>query len=167
MDQEEIIRKFNLKPLPLEGGYFAETYRSEESLKVGQLPPGYHTEKSYYTSIYYLLTHDTFSALHRLPTDEIFHFYLGDPVQMLNLFEDGTSSVITLGQDIFKGEKVQYRVPANTWQGARLLPQGRFALLGTTMAPGFDFGDFTPADRKTLSEHYPQHRNMIRSLTAE
>ena len=165
MTPEEIITILDLKPLPLEGGYFAETYRSEEWLNADQLPARYGTEKSYYTAIYYLLTPETFSALHKLPTDEIFHFYLGDPVHMLNLFEDGTSAIITLGQDIFRGQMPQYRVPKNTWQGSRLMPGGSFALLGTTMAPGFDFDDFTAADRKALSESYPQHRDMILDLT--
>ncbi|MCB0374443.1 MAG: cupin domain-containing protein [Sinomicrobium sp.] len=165
MTPEALIKHLNLKPLPLEGGFFAETCRSEEWLSADQLPSRYSGKKPYYTAIYYLLTPETFSALHRLPTDEVFHFYLGDPVQMLNLFEDGTSAVITLGQDLFHGQTLQYRVPKNTWQGSRLMSGGRFALLGTTMAPGFDFDDFTPADRDALSASYPQRCEMIRELT--
>lgn len=149
----------------MEGGYYAETYRSEEWLSADQLPSRYTEKKSYYTAIYYFLTPDTFSALHQLPTDEIFHFYLGDPVQMLNLFEDGTSETIILGQDILQEQRLQYRVPKNTWQGSRLMPGGNFALLGTTMAPGFDFEDFIPAYRKALSDRYPECRDMIRELT--
>jgi len=149
----------------MEGGYYAETYRSEEVLSADQLPSRYSGKKSYYTAIYYFLTPETFSALHKLPTDEIFHFYLGAPVQMLNLFEDGTSETIILGQDILQEQQLQYRVPKNTWQGSRLIPGGNFALMGTTMAPGFDFEDFISADRKALSDRYPECRNMIRELT--
>ncbi|MEM9685931.1 MAG: cupin domain-containing protein [Bacteroidota bacterium] len=165
MNPEAIIEILNLKPLPMEGGYFTETYRSEEWLQEHQLPSRYKGKKSFYTSIYYLLTPDTYSTLHKLPTDEIFHFYLGDPVQMLNLFEDGTSKTIVLGRDVFQGQLPQYRVPRNTWQGSKLLSEGHFALLGTTMAPGFDFEDFIAGDRQLLSEQYPEHRKLIDILT--
>ncbi len=117
-----------------------------------------------YTSIYYLLTPETKSVLHRLPTDEIFHFYLGDSVTMLNLFEDGTSEVIKLGQNLLKGEYVQYKVPQNTWQGCILDKGGNYALMGTSMAPGFDFSDYLQADFEMLINKYPEQKEMISIL---
>src|SRR5581483_11176343 len=94
------------------------------------------------TAIYYLLTPDTVSAMHRLATDEIFHFYLGDPVEMLQLRPDGSHRVAILGPDLDAGQRPQIVVPRGVWQGARLVPGGRFALLGTTVAPGFDYADY-------------------------
>ena len=164
LNAKEVIDYLQLEPLPVEGGYYKETYRSEEIIDKANLKADYQADKAIYTAIYYLLTPETQSALHWLPTDEIFHFYLGDPVTMLNLFEDGTSSVIVLGQEILNGHKVQYKVPANTWQGSFLQPGGSFALMGTTMAPGFDLSDFRPADKKSLMEQYPGQRALLERL---
>lgn len=103
----EIIRKLSLKPLPGEGGFYRETYRSEEKITMKGLPGKYCSAKSFCTAIYYLLTPDTCSALHRLGSDEIFHFYLGDPVSMLQLHAGGISKLLTLGQDVEKDEHLQ------------------------------------------------------------
>ncbi len=100
---EQLQRQLNLKPHPEEGGYFVETYRSDEHIPQNALPNRYEGDRSFATAIYYLLTSDTLSAMHRLPTDEIFHFYMGDPVEMLQLMPDGSGRVITLGNDILKG----------------------------------------------------------------
>jgi len=162
---EEIIRQLNLKPLPGEGGFYRETYRSAEKISREALPGRYKTEKSFGTAIYYLLTPQTCSALHRLPADEIFHFYLGDPVLMLKLNPDGRAEKIILGQEIDKGQFVQTIVPANTWQGCLLREGGRFALLGTTVAPGFDFSDYEAGQRKILLEKYPEYKELIKKLT--
>jgi len=158
----EILR---LQPHPIEGGYFVETYRSAQSFPAGVLPVSYHGERSAATAIYYLLTPDTFSALHRLRTDEIFHFYLGDPVEMLQLTPDGAGHTIILGQDIAAGMRLQHVVPAGTWQGSRLVPGGKFALLGTTMSPGFDPRDYESANRRELLARYPRQAEMIQRLT--
>jgi predicted cupin superfamily sugar epimerase len=152
---EQIIALLGLKPLPREGGYFRETYRSTES--VGDL--------SLATAIYYLLTPDTFSALHRLPSDEIFHFYCGDCVSMLQLHPDGNGRIVKLGPDIGQNQLPQVLVPAGVWQGSRLVEGGRYALLGTTMSPGFDFADYEAADRAELVRRYPSFREMIEQLT--
>jgi hypothetical protein len=103
--------------------------------------------------------------LHRLNTDEIFHFYLGDPVIMLNLYSDGGSRLFTLGQDILSGHRLQHLVPYDVWQGACLADGGEFALLGTTMAPGFDFDDYVAGDRDELIAKYPDHKDLIIKLT--
>ena len=119
------------------------------------------------TAILYLLSDDpdSFSALHGLPTDEIYHFYLGDPVDLLLLKPGGASEVVTLGQDILNGQRVQFVVPAGVWQGARLAPGGEFALLGTTMAPGFIDEDYIPGDRASLLGQYPDRTELIKLLT--
>jgi predicted cupin superfamily sugar epimerase len=154
----DIIDLLGLRPLPLEGGYYRETYRSAESFPRGG------TVKSAGTAIYYLLTPDTFSALHRLPTDEVFHFYLGDPVEMLQLPPGGPGNVITLGPDLIAGQRPQVVVPRGVWQGSRLRDGGRFALLGTTMAPGFDFADYEAGDPAALAAAYPAVADFIRRL---
>ena len=164
-DIEKIIELLELRPHPKEGGYFAEIYRSTDKLKAGCLSGRYETDKSLATSIYYLLTADTKSELHRLKSDEIFHFYLGDPVEMVNLYPDGKSESVTLGADIFNDQKVQHLVPKDVWQGAILAPGGEFALLGTTMAPCFDYDDYESADREELIAKYPEHKKIIEKLT--
>ena len=152
---DKIIKQFNLKPLPDEGGYYVESYRSNEKMSRFGLPKRYKSEKFFGTAIFYLLTSDTFSALHRLPTDEIYHFYLGDPITMLQLFPDGSSKVVTLGQNIFENELSQTVVPKGIWQGSFLKGGGRFALMGTTMSPSFDFEDYEAGSRQELLKKYP------------
>jgi predicted cupin superfamily sugar epimerase len=160
MTAAEVIALLDLKPLPLEGGYFRETYRSAD-----RLPPSAGKEKSLATAIYYLLTPSSFSALHRLPTDEIFHFYLGSPVTMLQLGPDG-GRTLTLGTDLVAGQRPQVVVPRGVWQGSLLHAGGDFALLGTAMAPGFDFGDYEAGDRALLTSQYPSFAELIARLTA-
>lgn len=163
---EEIIRLLHLEPLPREGGWYRETYRSALSLPADVLAPRYRDAHAAGTAIYYLLTPDTFSALHRLPTDEVFHFYLGDPVEMLQLGPNLTDGgrIFTLGSDIRVGQLVQTLVPAGVWQGSRLRAGGAFALMGTTMAPGFDFADYEAADREALSVAFPDFADDIGRL---
>jgi predicted cupin superfamily sugar epimerase len=155
----------NLVPLPVEGGFFAETYRSSEKVPPAALPSRYSGDRVFGTAIYYLLTPDTFSALHRLKSDEVYHFYLGSPVTLLLLHPDGESEAITLGQDIEVGQRVQAVVPWGSWQGSFLQPGGAFALLGTTMAPGFDPTDFEIGDRQRLISDYPDRQPLIERLT--
>ena len=162
---EEIINKLGLIKHPKEGGYFTETYRSEEELSKNVLPQRYKSKRSLSTAIYYMITPDTISPMHRLITDEIFHFYLGDPVNILMLNPDNTSEIITLGHDILNNQIVQMVVKRNTWFGFKLNSGGSFALLGSTMSPGFDYSDYEEGDPKTLSEQYPQHKDFIYQLS--
>lgn len=163
----EIIQLFDLRPLPREGGYYAETHRGG-TLPPAALPTGYAGSRAIKTAIYYLLTPETCSALHRLPGAEIFHFYLGDAVEQLQLFPDGGERVVLIGNDLAAGERPQVLVPGGVWQGARLIAGGRhgYALLGTTMAPGFDFADYEHGDRAALTAAYPAYRALITALTA-
>ena len=162
-----LIKALGLEPLPVEGGHFRQTYQANEAVSVTVPGRAQPLLKPRATAIFYLLADepDSFSALHSLPTDEIYHFYLGDPVELLLLKPRGASEIITLGQDICNGQRVQFAVPAGIWQGSRLAPGGRFALLGTTMAPGFIEGDYIPGDRATLLQQYPDRRALIMLLT--
>ncbi len=162
----DVIRMLDLQPLAIEGGFFRETYRSKRRLAPSCLGDPYQQEKAAGTAIYYLLTPETFSALHRLPTDEIFHHYLGGAVEMLQLWPDGRSSVVLLGSDLAAGQRPQVVVPAGVWQGSRLLPGADFALMGTTMAPGFDYADFESGMRGELIQRYPGELERIRLLTS-
>jgi uncharacterized protein len=162
-DADQVIRRLDLKPLAGEGGYFVETWRGPEA----ELPPGAGSRsgarRPLGSAIYYLVTPDSFSALHRLRSDEVFHFYLGDPCEMLLLGPDGESLTHLLGVDLAEGMRPQVVVPAGWWQGTRLRdqPGGRFALLGTTMAPGYHPDDFELADRVGLLREYPEQRHLI------
>lgn len=161
---EEVIAALKLQPHPVEGGFFRETYRSTESLPQSVLPknPG---DRSLCTAIYYLLTPQTVSAMHQLPTDEIFHFYLGDPVEMLQLWPGGTAKQLVLGSNLLAGQLPQTVVPGGVWQGTFLIPGGRFALLGATMAPGFDYVDYRSGNREELQPLYPEVAGLIEKLT--
>jgi predicted cupin superfamily sugar epimerase len=162
---DKIIALLNLKPHPEEGGYFVETYRSSETISEKALPGRYKGVRSFGTAIYYLLTPETFSTMHRLQSDEIFHFYLGAPVEMLQLWPDGSGRILILGTDIMNGMKPQAVIPKGVWQGARLLNGGRFALLGTTVSPGFEFVDYESGQRDDLVKSYPQYQDLIIALT--
>jgi uncharacterized protein len=155
-----------LQPLPVEGGFFVESHRSKYMLARPSLPACYAGERVLSTAIYYMLTPDTFSAMHRLKSDEVYHFYLGDPVEVLLLKPDGAAEAVLLGHDILAGMRVQHAVPGGTWQGSRLAPGGKYALMGTTMAPGFDLFDYEPGKRDALSAQYPNYAPLIAFLTS-
>ena len=167
MDANYIIERLGLMSLPEEGGYYRETYRSAEKISHGALPARHTAGRDFSSAIYYLITADSFSALHRLKTDEIFHFYLGDPVLMLKLHPGGRGETITFGNNLAEGHHPQCIVTGGTWQGMRLLDGGRFALMGTTMAPAFDFRDFEKGTRSVLIKMYPGYAQLIESLTVK
>jgi len=139
---EKIIKKLKLKPLELEGGFFVETYRSQEKAKIGK------KKKNLSTAIFYLLRKRDKSKIHRLKSDEVYHFYLGDPVNLYLLYPDGKFEKKVLGNNIFKGELPQIVIPKMVWQSAKLKKGGNFALLGTTVSPAFEYEDFELADEK-------------------
>jgi len=159
MTADEIKQLLNLQPHPVEGGWFRRTYTSPHG--VG-MPRG---DRAMSTAIYYLLEPGTFSEMHVLASDEMFHFYLGDPVEMLQLLPDGSSAVLTLGQDLAAGQQVQLHVPAGVWQGTRLVGEGKVALLGCTVTPGFEFADYRSAPYEDLVERWPKEAERIRKLT--
>lgn len=164
---DRIRALLNLTSLPREGGYFVETYRSPISIQAEARSGSTQGSRSLATAIYYMLTPETFSAMHRLSADEIYHFYWGDPVELLLLDHDGPGRVLVLGPDLLHGMHPQAIVPSGTWQGSRLAPGGRFALLGTTMAPGFDEKDFLLGSRSMLLQAYPKFRDLLTALTRD
>ena len=159
MTADQIKSLLNLVPHIVEGGYFRRTYTSAASLETrrGTRASG--------TAIYYLLEAGGFSEMHVLDSDEIFHFYLGDPLEMLQLFPNGGSAVVTLGQDLEAGQQVQVLVPAGVWQGTRLIDGGKVALLGCTVTPGFDFADYHNASYTELAAKWPDRSERIKALT--
>lgn len=159
MTSEQIKALLKLDPHPIEGGSFRQTWAARETLT---LPRG---TRSRATAIYYLLEQGQFSEMHMLESDEMFHFYLGDPVEMLQLFPDGRSAVLTLGNDLLAGQLVQALVPAGVWQGTQLIGGGKLALLGCTVVPGFDYADYQNASYEELAAKWPEQRDRIRALT--
>jgi len=159
MTTDEIKRLLGLEPHPVEGGFYRRTYTSAGTI---DLPRG---QRAQGTAIYYLLEPGTFSEMHVLDSDEIFHFYLGDPVEMLQLFPGGGSALYTLGPDLEAGHEVQLVVPAGVWQGTRLIGDGKVALLGCTVTPGFDFADYRNASFAELASKWPAESERIRRLT--
>jgi predicted cupin superfamily sugar epimerase len=159
MTADEIKKLLKLEPHPIEGGWFRRTYTSAGTV---ELPRGARAQG---TAIYYLLEPGTFSEMHVLDSDEIFHFYLGDPVEMLQLRLDGSSAVLTLGSDLQAGQQVQVVVPAGVWQGTRLAGDGKVALLGCTVTPGFDYADYRNGSADELIAKWPDQAERIRALT--
>ena len=162
---QEWIDRLGLQPLDFEGGWFREVFRSTEEIAAARLPDRYDTPRALYTTIYYLLSPDTFSALHRLRTDEVYTFVAGDPVAMLQLHEDGTGREARLADTGAPGTEPAVCVPRGVWQGSRLEPGGSYALLTTTMAPGWDPRDFEPGDRAALAARWPDFAELIAALT--
>jgi uncharacterized protein len=103
--------------------------------------------------------------MHRLPTDELWHFYLGDPIELLLLSPDGSDELVVLGHDVLAGQRVQTIVPAGTWMGGRLRAGGEYGVYGNTMAPGFVLTDFEGARSDELIARWPHRAEMIRALT--
>ena len=165
MTAEELIKLLHLQPHPKEGGFFRETYRADEAFSAAALPSRYGAARAAGTAIYYLLTPNAFSALHRLASDEIFHFYLGGPVRMLQLLPDGQGRTVLLGSNLAAGQSPQVIVPRGVWQGSMLEPGASFALLGCTVAPGFDYADYEDGSREELIAKYPAFADWIRRLT--
>ena len=159
MTAEEIKQLLQLEPHPIEGGWFRRTYTSTGTVR---LPRG---ERSQGTAIYYLLEPETFSEMHVLDSDEIFHFYLGDPVEMLQLYPEGRSTVLILGSNLAAGQRVQVVVPAGVWQGMRLQEGGRVALMACTVTPGFNYADYHNSRFSELAAKWPDQADRIRALT--
>ena len=165
MTPEDLIAHYRLEPIPREGGRFRQTWAGPE--RGDGRPEG--------TAIVALLTAEPgdYSALHRLPGDEVWHFYLGDPLQLLLLAPDGSSRVVVLGTDVLGGQYVQYVVPAGTWMGARVLGGGEgegeggggaWTLFGCTMAPGFTFEGYEHGDAAELARRHPDRAALIGEL---
>jgi len=154
-----LVAELGMAPHP-EGGFYKETWRG--ALTLGGLPHG--APRAAHTAIYFLLPAGTFSALHRVKSDEVWHHYDGDPVDLHLIDERGAHTVEVLGRDLARGERPQRVVPAGVWQAA--VPRGsRFALCGCTVAPGFDFADFEMPPRGELLARFPAQAEIVTRLT--
>ncbi|OIO71631.1 MAG: hypothetical protein AUJ57_06885 [Zetaproteobacteria bacterium CG1_02_53_45] len=160
---DEWVRSLGLQKHP-EGGWYKEIYRSAESIPVSALPERFTSARSFCTSIYFLLSDNEFSAFHRIKQDELWHFYDGDGLSVHVIDRDGNYVEKLLGRKPQEGESFQHVVRAGDWFGASVAPGG-YALVGCTVAPGFDFSDFEMAARDELLELFPQHRDLITRLT--
>lgn len=163
-DAQYWIDKLQLKPHP-EGGFFRQTYCADLIIGRSALPNRFAGPRSASTAIYFLLAGEQFSALHRLAADEVWHFYAGTALVVHMIDPHGIHTVMKLGQNAESGEQFQCVVPAGCWFGSSLETADGYALVGCTVAPGFDFGDFEMADRSSLVVLYPQHRELIARLT--
>ncbi|MEM9598233.1 MAG: cupin domain-containing protein [Acidobacteriota bacterium] len=174
---EALVRRLDLVPHP-EGGFYRETYRSAAEIPADALTygsgaagsggQGFPGPRVQGTAIYYLLTPDTFSEMHRLRADEVWHHYLGDAVEQLQLDPaTGAGRWVVYGKDLAAGQVPQGLAPRSVWQGARLVADGEhgFALLGCTMAPGFDFADYEAGRRHDLATAFPRWKEPIGALT--
>ena len=143
-----------------EGGYFAETYRATETIAAAALPERYASPRSFCTQIYFLLDSASFSAFHRLASDEAWHFYHDSPLDLHLIHPDGHYECRTMGEGAF-----QTVIPAGVWFGATVQNEDSYTLVGCTVAPGFDFSDFELAGRTALQAQFPAHHALIKRLT--
>ncbi|MCY4524571.1 MAG: cupin domain-containing protein [Halobacteriovoraceae bacterium] len=153
-----MVDKLQMEKHP-EGGYYKETYRARGKFST---PSG---ERNYSTAIYYLLPAGSKSNLHRIKSDEIWHFYLGDPMTLAQIYKDGNLKLHTLGSNLEKGEKLQHMVPGDCWFGGFPNKDSEYSLVGCTVSPGFDFADFELGQKEKLLKEYPQHKKLIEKLT--
>jgi predicted cupin superfamily sugar epimerase len=158
------IETLGLEPLPEEGGWYREVYRAAESIPADGLPERFDGPRTFATSIYYLLPSDDFSAFHRIRQDETWHFYDGHPLTLHTLAPDGTHAQIRLGRDA-PDEQFQFTVPAGTYFAATVEAEDAYALVGCTVAPGFEFVDFEAPPRVDLLAQFPEHEAIVRRLT--
>jgi len=163
---ENLIHKLKLKKHS-EGGYFAEIFRSEEMLKNSILPKRYSGQRSIYTSIYYLLYGNKFSAFHRLKSDEIWHFYKGTRL-LIHILENKQKLItIKLGENLSKGDTFTARIKSGYWFAAEVEDKKSFSLVGCTVSPGFEFEDFEFGDKGKLIRNFPKHKDIIERLAMD
>jgi predicted cupin superfamily sugar epimerase len=160
----EWIASLRLVPHP-EGGFYRETYRAQETIEADHLPARFGGRRVHSTAIYFLLPGDHISALHRIKSDEVWHFYAGSALTLSIIHLDGRLAEPRLGPNPERGETFQAVVPAGCWYGAAVDDRESWALVGGTVAPGFDFADFELGDREELLARFPQHRPTILRLT--
>ncbi|TXH37034.1 MAG: cupin domain-containing protein [Rhodospirillaceae bacterium] len=160
----DLVGRLALQPHP-EGGFFRETYRAALTLPAAGLAQHFSGDRQASTAIYYMLASGDRSRLHRIRSDEVWHFYLGDPLQVIELTESGEAQVTLLGTDFAAGQVPQHVVPAGRWFGACPAPGSAYSLVGCTVAPGFDFADFEMADASALLATHPTAAEWIKRLT--
>jgi uncharacterized protein len=166
MTAEGVKKLLGLAPHPREGGWYVRTYEASECVAAEAFEDArYAGARRTGTAIYYLLEPGTFSEMHRLKSDEVFHFYAGDAVEMLQLMEHGCGERMVIGNDLGLGQRPQVVVRRGVWQGSRLVEGGRWALLGCTVCPGFEFEDYEAGERVELCRRWPEFLEEISALT--
>ena len=163
LTSQQLIQQYALQP-HREGGWYKETYKSNEYIPKAALPERFNGARVFSTAIYFLLEQGNFSAFHRISADECWHFYAGDLLLIYVIGQEGNLDIIHLGNDIDKGQMFQYVVPANCWFASKPAQGSLFCFVGCTVAPGFDFSDFELAKAEALSVLYPQHARIIKEL---
>jgi len=161
---QEIISRLALISHP-EGGYYKETYRSDLKISVHTSSSDGKSDRNISTAIYFLITQNSFSAFHRIKSDELWHHYDGGTLKIYVLHPEGEMEIIKLGKNISEGDKYQAVVPANTWFASIPEVGVDYVLAGCTVAPGFDFSDFELANRNDLCSKFPAHHLTIEKLT--
>jgi hypothetical protein len=165
MTIDYLVKTLKLSPHP-EGGFYKETYRSAEKIDTS-VNQAFPSGRNFATAIYFLIGKNNFSALHKIKSDETWHFYYGDALEVVEIDKQGEVKITLLGNKIHEGEVFQYTVKANTWFGSRVRQGGLFSLVGCTVAPGFDFADFEMAERDHLITAYGKHETIIREMTRQ
>jgi hypothetical protein len=166
MTADDVKKLLGLKPHPCEGGWYVRTYEAAELVAASAFADGrYAGARRTGTAIHYLLEPETFSEMHRLRSDEVFHFYAGDAVEMLQLHEGCEGRTVVIGNDLLRGQRPQVVVERGVWQGSRLVKGGRWALLGCTVSPGFEFEDYETGERAELTAGWPEFAEEIKALT--
>lgn len=148
-----------------EGGYYKEVFRSPHEIEQQALINGFNGSRSYSTSIYFLLTSESFSSFHRIKQDETWHFYEGSSITLHTISPQGEYSKIKIGSKPEKGHVFQYTVSGGYWFAAQIMKEDSYALVGCTVSPGFDFDDFELGKRDELINSFPKHSSIITDLT--
>ena len=164
---KEIIELLALQPIPIEGGYYCVSYTADDRISAEYLPERYKNDRNLAGAIYFLETEGQFSAMHSLPTDEIYYYHYGDPLGMLFLYPNGDGEIKVLGPDLGIGQRLQILAPKHCIHGSRPLPDGEngFTLSSTSMAPGFDASDPVFPSREDLIKQYSKFAELITALT--
>ena len=163
---QNLLENLQLLPHP-GGGFYKEVYRSQGIIPKTALSQKFSGDRSYCTSIYSLLTSENFFGFHKVKQDEIYHFYGGSSLTVHTISQEGNYLKRKLGMDLENGEQPQLVIPAECWFASNVEAEYSYALIGCTVAPGFHFDDFESAQRKTLSEKYPQLKDIIHKFTKE
>jgi predicted cupin superfamily sugar epimerase/mannose-6-phosphate isomerase-like protein (cupin superfamily) len=164
----QLIDHYHMQRIPQEGAWFSLSYSSEDQIDGVALPSRY-AGRTHVTgnAIVMVATRSDFSAMHRLQSDEVWHFYGGSPLEMLLLYPDGHGRKLTIGPNFLAGDFQQFTVPHGVWQGSapRGSADGAYSFAGTQLSPGFDYADFEIGYRDELQREYPAFADDIGRLT--
>lgn len=161
---QEVIKQLKLEPLPQEGGYFRRSYQSQVFIKNRAIPQ-YSGDRRIATCIYFLITPESFSALHVLLSDEIWCYHAGDPIEMIQINQDGKLTKLIIGKDIQAGQVLQHTVFKNIWQASKLVEGGKWSLVSCIVSPGFEYDDTKVCSKQALLQLFPQHKQIIDQYT--